>query len=102
MDEISLRKGHKGYATILTDLTDAARPEILARGARLCLDDPRMGAAILGRRDHPAKRHRRDRVAGGGEQALDLLSLRIAECGAHHRPAPRQSRPSIADVDRKF
>jgi len=30
MDEISLRKGHKGYATILTDLTDAARPEILA------------------------------------------------------------------------
>jgi transposase len=30
IDEISLRKGHKGYATILTDLTDAARPEILA------------------------------------------------------------------------
>jgi len=32
MDEISLRKGHKGYATILTDLTDAGRPEILAVG----------------------------------------------------------------------
>lgn len=30
MDEISLRKGHKGYATILTDLTDPAHPEILA------------------------------------------------------------------------
>jgi transposase len=30
MDELSLRKGHKGYATILTDLTDPARPEILA------------------------------------------------------------------------
>jgi transposase len=30
MDEISLRKGHKGYATILTDLTDPSRPEILA------------------------------------------------------------------------
>jgi transposase len=30
MDEISLRKGHKGYVTILTDLTDPARPEILA------------------------------------------------------------------------
>jgi transposase len=30
MDEISLRKGHKGYATILTDMTDPARPEILA------------------------------------------------------------------------
>jgi transposase len=30
MDEISLRKGHKGYATILTDLTDPTRPEILA------------------------------------------------------------------------
>jgi transposase len=29
-DEISLRKGHKGYATILTDLTDPSRPEILA------------------------------------------------------------------------
>jgi transposase len=30
MDEISLRKGHKGYATILTDLTDPSKPEILA------------------------------------------------------------------------
>jgi transposase len=30
MDEISLRKGHKGYATILTDLTDPNHPEILA------------------------------------------------------------------------
>ena len=30
MDEISLRKGHQGYATILPDLTDPARPEILA------------------------------------------------------------------------
>jgi transposase len=30
MDEISLRKGHQGYATILTDLTDPSRPEILA------------------------------------------------------------------------
>jgi len=30
MDEISLRKGQKGYATILTDLTDPAHPEILA------------------------------------------------------------------------
>jgi transposase len=30
MDEISLRKGHKGYATILTDLTDPAKPEVLA------------------------------------------------------------------------
>jgi transposase len=45
MDEISLRKGHKGYATILTDLTDPARPEILAMAkgrdeaaAQACLD----------------------------------------------------------------
>jgi transposase len=30
MDEISLRKGHKAYATILTDLTDPAKPEVLA------------------------------------------------------------------------
>jgi transposase len=30
MDEISLRKGHKGYATILTDLSDPAQPEVLA------------------------------------------------------------------------
>lgn len=30
MDEISLRKGHKGYATILTDLTDPTKPEVLA------------------------------------------------------------------------
>jgi transposase len=30
MDEISLRKGHQGYATILTDLTDPAHPQILA------------------------------------------------------------------------
>jgi transposase len=45
MDEISLRKGHKGYATILTDLTDAFRPEILAlakgrdeKAAQECLE----------------------------------------------------------------
>jgi transposase len=45
MDEISLRKGHKGYATLLTDLTDPARPEILAMAkgrdeaaAKACLD----------------------------------------------------------------
>ncbi len=30
LDEISLRKGHKGYVTILTDLTDPSRPEVLA------------------------------------------------------------------------
>lgn len=30
MDEISLRKGHKGYATIMTDLTDPSKVEILA------------------------------------------------------------------------
>jgi transposase len=30
LDEISLKKGHKAYATILTDLTDPANPEVLA------------------------------------------------------------------------
>ena len=30
LDEISLRKGHKAYATIMTDLTDPAKPEVLA------------------------------------------------------------------------
>ena len=30
LDEISLRKGHKTYATILTDLTDPSRPVVLA------------------------------------------------------------------------
>lgn len=30
LDEVSLRKGHKSYATILTDLTDPSKPEILA------------------------------------------------------------------------
>lgn len=30
LDEISLRKGHKAYATILTDLTDRSKPEVLA------------------------------------------------------------------------
>jgi transposase len=30
LDEVSLRKGHKYYATILTDLTDPSKPEILA------------------------------------------------------------------------
>jgi transposase len=45
MDEISLRKGHKGYATILTDLTDLSKPEILAMAkgrdeaaGKACLD----------------------------------------------------------------
>jgi transposase len=30
LDEISIRKGHKGYVSILTDLTDPSKPEILA------------------------------------------------------------------------
>jgi len=30
LDEISLKKGHKVYATILTDLTDRSKPEVLA------------------------------------------------------------------------
>jgi transposase len=30
LDEISLKKGHKTYATILTDLTDPSKPEVLA------------------------------------------------------------------------
>lgn len=45
IDEISLRKGHKGYATILTDLSDPSRPLILAlakgrdeAAARKCLE----------------------------------------------------------------
>jgi transposase len=45
LDEISLRKGHKGYATILTDLSDPAKVEILAlakgrdeAAANACLD----------------------------------------------------------------
>jgi transposase len=45
MDEISLRKGHKGYATILTDLTDPARPEILAMAKGR---DQAAGQACLG------------------------------------------------------
>jgi transposase len=55
IDEISLRKGHKGYATILTDLTDPARPEILAvakgrdeAAGRACLErlSPQQRAAV--------------------------------------------------------
>jgi transposase len=30
MDEVSTRKGHKAYATILTDLTDPSKPVVLA------------------------------------------------------------------------
>lgn len=30
LDELSLRKGHKAYATILTDLTNPSKPEVLA------------------------------------------------------------------------
>jgi transposase len=30
MDEVSMRKGHKAYATILTDLTDPSKPVVLA------------------------------------------------------------------------
>ena len=45
LDEISLRKGHKAYATILTDLTESSKPEVLAvakgrdeAAARQCLE----------------------------------------------------------------
>ena len=50
VDEISLKKGHKLYATVLTDLTDATRPRVLAvaagrdqAAAEQCLD--RLSAA---------------------------------------------------------
>ena len=55
MDEISLRKGHQGYATILTDLTDPSRSEILAMAkgrdeaaGRACLEmlTPEQRAAV--------------------------------------------------------
>lgn len=55
MDEISLRKGHKAYATILTDLTDPSRPEVLAvakgrdeAAAKQCLEvlAPEQRAAV--------------------------------------------------------
>jgi transposase len=45
MDEISLRKGHKGYATILTDLSDPAKVEILALAKGR---DEQAGRACLG------------------------------------------------------
>jgi hypothetical protein len=51
---------------------EPARPEILARGARLRLDDARIGAAVARLGHDPAKRHFADCVAGGGEQPLDL------------------------------
>jgi transposase len=45
LDEISLKKGHKLYATVLTDLTDPTRPRVLAvvagkdqAAAEACLD----------------------------------------------------------------
>jgi transposase len=55
MDEISQRKGHKGYVTILTDLTDPEHPEILAMAkgrdeaaAKACLErlSPEQRAAV--------------------------------------------------------
>jgi transposase len=55
LDEISLRKGHKTYATILTDLTDPSRPEVLAvakgrdeEAAKQCLEvlSPEQRAAV--------------------------------------------------------
>jgi transposase len=55
IDEISLRKGHKTYATILTDLTDPSKPEVLAvakgrdeDAAKACLEvmSPEQRAAV--------------------------------------------------------
>jgi transposase len=55
LDELSLRKGHKAYATILTDLTDPSKPEVLALAkgrdedaARQCLEvlSPEQRAAV--------------------------------------------------------
>jgi transposase len=55
IDEISLRKGHKAYATILTDLTDPSRPAVLAvakgrdeAAAKECLEvmSPEQRAAV--------------------------------------------------------
>jgi transposase len=55
IDEISLKKGHKLYATVLTDLTDPTRPRVLAvaagrdqAAAEKCLErlSPKQRAAI--------------------------------------------------------
>lgn len=55
LDEISLKKGHKAYATILTDLTNPAHPEVLAvvkgrdeEAAAKCLEmlSPEQRAAV--------------------------------------------------------
>jgi len=55
LDELSLRKGHKAYATILTDLTDPSKPEVLALAkgrdedaAKNCLEvlSPEQQAAV--------------------------------------------------------
>jgi transposase len=55
LDEIAMRKGHKAYATILTDLTDPAKPEVLAvakgrdeEATRQCLEvlSPEQRAAV--------------------------------------------------------
>jgi transposase len=55
IDEISLRKGHKAYATILTDLSDPSKPEVLAvakgrdeAAAKECLEvmSPEQRAAV--------------------------------------------------------
>ena len=59
LDEISLKKRHKLYATILTDLTDPARPEVLAVAPG------------------------RDRAAG--ETCLKTLSLAQRQAVASHR-----------------
>jgi transposase len=60
MDEISLRQGHKGYATLLTDLSDPAKPEMLAlaqgrdeEAAQECLNRLSEGQRAAVRLHHP-------------------------------------------------
>ncbi|QVL34728.1 transposase [Telmatocola sphagniphila] len=73
LDEISLRKGHKGYATILTDLTNAERPEILA---------------LSKGRDEAAGRACLERLSAEQRSAVrwhhtDMSAAYLKACGVH-------------------
>ena len=82
-DEISLKKRHKLYVTLMTDLTDPERPKVLAvaRG-----EEYRGGQEVPGEIDAPAAGGRPDASGGHGEGVRPGLQRSAA--GQPHDSGP--------------
>lgn len=84
IDELSLKKGHKLYATILTDLTDPAHPQVLA---------------VSDGRDEAAGRKCLEKLS---ETQLEQIRTYRADMGPAYHKACRELLPNAQAVVDRF